>query len=131
MSYKTQLERTWWLKHAAFRRYMLREATVLPLVFALCCLLAGLWSLQTSAQFYAWQQFMAQPWVVAFNLLALIGALYHAFTFFQLFPRVMPIRVGNKQVPATLIVLAQWLGVVAVLLAMLWLAASGVLGGWQ
>lgn len=36
MSYKSELGRTWWLKNPAFKAYMLREATVLPLVFSSC-----------------------------------------------------------------------------------------------
>lgn len=45
MSYKPVLGRTWWLKNPAFKAYMLREATVLPLTFFILCMLAGIYSL--------------------------------------------------------------------------------------
>ncbi|MFN3899423.1 MAG: hypothetical protein ACK4ML_03540 [Alishewanella aestuarii] len=32
--YLQPLSRSWWLKHGFFLRYMLREATVLPLLFS-------------------------------------------------------------------------------------------------
>lgn len=131
MSYKTGLTSTWWLKHNAFKRYMLREATVLPLVFALCALLAGVWSLQNADQFAAWQQFMARPWVISLNVLAIVAGLYHAFTFFQLFPRVMPIRFGDRTVPAMVMVIGQWLAVLAVVVLMFWMFAGGLLGSLQ
>lgn len=121
MSYKPTLTRTWWLKHRFFVLYMLREGTVLPLVFLLCSLTAGGFALQSAEQFARWQHFMAIPWVVAVHGLALIAVLYHAFTFFRLFPRVMPVRIGAKLVPPAIMVAAQWFAVVAVIAAFLWL----------
>ncbi|EGN75476.1 fumarate reductase subunit C [Idiomarina sp. A28L] len=134
MSYKPTLTRTWWLKHRFFMLYMLREGTVLPLVFLLCSLSAGAFALQSVEQFASWQRFMANPWVVAIHTVALIAALYHAFTFFKLFPRVMPIRVGTKLVPPAIMVVGQWLAVVAVITVFLWLfvfsgAAHGIVAG--
>lgn len=121
MSYKPTLTRSWWLKHRFFVLYMLREGTVLPLVFLLCSLTAGAFAMQSAEQFAHWQRFMAAPWVVAVHALAFIAALYHAFTFFQLFPRVMPIRIGTKLVPPAIMVVGQWLAVVAVIAVFLWL----------
>ncbi|MCH8493543.1 MAG: fumarate reductase subunit C [Idiomarina sp.] len=121
MSYKPELTGSWWLKHRFFMLYMLREATVLPLVFLLCSLLAGIYSLASPEQFASWQAFMARPWVLALHGLALVAALYHAFTFFQLFPRVMPIRIGARLLPPALMVAVQWAAVLAVIVLFLWL----------
>lgn len=121
MSYKPFLTRAWWLKHRFFVLYMLREGTVLPLVFLLCSLTAGGFALQSAEHFARWQHFMATPGVIAAHGLALIAALYHAFTFFRLFPRVMPIRIGAKQVPSAIMVAAQWIAVVTVIVVFLWL----------
>ena len=43
--YQPKLSRSWWLKHNYYRLYMLREATVLPLLFFIGCLLYGLYYL--------------------------------------------------------------------------------------
>ena len=81
--YLQPLSRSWWLKHGFFLRYMLREATVLPLLFFCGCLLAGLYSLsQGESQYQSWLAFMAQPWVIALHALLLLASLYHAKTFF-------------------------------------------------
>lgn len=125
MSYKPELTGSWWLKHRFFKAYMLREATVVPLVFLLCSLIAGLFSLQDIERFSHWQAYMAHPLVILMHTLALAASLYHAATFFVLFPRVMPIRVGTREVPARLIVAGQWAGVLAVALLFLWLFAGG------
>ena len=122
MSYKTELGRTWWLKNSAFRAYMLREATVLPLVFFILCMLAGVYSLSKGEQ--AWQSWvvaMGSPLVLVLNVLALVASLYHAATFFVLFPRVMPIRLGGKKVSDNLIVAGQWAGVAGVFVLAAWI----------
>jgi fumarate reductase subunit C len=121
MSYKSELGRTWWLKNPAFKAYMLREATVLPLVFFILCMLAGIYSLGKGEQ--AWQSWvvvMGNPLVLTLNTLALVASLYHAATFFVLFPRVMPVRLGGQKVPDNLIVIAQWAGVAAVFVLAAW-----------
>lgn len=116
------LARTWWLKHRFFKRYMLREATVLPLVFFLLCLLAGMVALlKGPASWQGWVAFMGSPVVLALNLLALAASLYHAATFFVLFPRVMPLRIAGHRLPDTAIVAGQWAGVVVVALLLFWL----------
>lgn len=125
MSYKAQLTGRWWQKHGYFKRYMLREATVLPLMFLLFSLLAGVFSLPDATRFEHWQAYMAHPFVMGMHVLALAASLYHAATFFVLFPRVMPIRLGTRVVPESLIVLAQWILVVVVLALSLWLFTGG------
>lgn len=115
MSYQPSLKRTWWLKNKAFKMYMLRELTVLPLLFFLLCLIAGMYALsQDVTAWQTWQLTMRKPLVIMANSFALLASLFHAFTFFQLFPRVMPLRLAGKPVPAQVLILGQWGGVVAV-----------------
>lgn len=122
MSYKPVLGRTWWLKNPAFKAYMLREATVLPLTFFILCMLAGIYSLlRGEVSWLNWVAVMGNPLVLALNALALLASLYHAATFFVLFPRVMPIRLGDKKVPDNLIVAGQWAGVAGVFILASWI----------
>jgi len=118
--YQSELSRWWWLKQRYYRLYMLREATVLPLLFFIGCLLYSLYCLtQGAAHWQSFQLFMQQGWVIALNLLAFAASLFHAKTFFALFPRVMPLA------PAALMISGQWLATL--------LVATGVLllfGGW-
>ena len=62
---------------------------------------------------------MQQGWVIALNLLAFAASLFHAKTFFALFPRVMPLA------PARLMIGGQWLATLLVAAGLLVL-----LGGW-
>ena len=59
---------------------------------------------------------MQKGWVIALNTLALLASLYHAKTFFALFPRVMPLA------PAALMIALQWLACLGVIIALLWFA---------
>lgn len=127
MSYRPNLSRTWWLKNHAFKLYMLREATVLPLTFFLLCLTTGIYCLyQGETQWLHWQAIMANPLVLGINGLAMLACLFHAWTFFELFPRVMPIRLGTRVVSPKLIVGIQWLGVFAMIILF-----SRLFGGGQ
>ncbi len=63
--------------------------------------------------------FMANPLVIAINLVALAGSLFHAQTFFSMMPQVVPIRLGGKLVDKKIIVLAQWAAVAFISLIVL------------
>lgn len=113
--YVREMKRTWWKDHPFYRMYMLREATVLPLIFFTLCLTFGLGSLVLGeAAWNSWLSFMANPVVIAINIVALAGSLFHAQTFFSMMPQVMPIRIGGKLLDKKVIVLAQWAAVAVI-----------------
>jgi fumarate reductase subunit C len=118
--YVREMNATWWQKSNFYRMYMLREATVLPIIFFTLCLTFGLGSLVKGADSWeAWLSFMANPVVVAINVVALAGSLFHAHTFFNMFPQVMPLRLNGKPVDTKVIVLGQWAVVAAISLIVL------------
>ncbi|OBT16406.1 fumarate reductase subunit C [Vibrio sp. UCD-FRSSP16_10] len=107
--YVREMNRTWWKDHSFYRFYMLREATVLPLVLFTLFITFGLGSLVKGPEAWAsWLEFMANPVVIIINILALLGSLFHAQTFFSMMPQVMPMRFKGKAVDKKTIVLAQW-----------------------
>lgn len=113
--YVREMTRTWWKDHSFYRMYILREATVLPLIlftlfltFGLACLVVG------ESAWENWLNFMSNPFVIAINIVALAGSLFHAQTFFSMMPQVMPIRIAGKTLDKKVIVLAQWVAVVAI-----------------
>ncbi len=97
--YVREMKRTWWKDHPFYRFYMVREATVLPLILFTLFLTVGLDSLVKGPEAWqTWLDFMANPLVIAINLVALVGSLFHAQTFFSMMPQVVPIRLGGKLV---------------------------------
>ncbi|GAD90141.1 MULTISPECIES: fumarate reductase subunit FrdC [Vibrio] len=107
--YVRDMKRTWWKNHPFYRFYMVREATVLPLILFTLFITIGLGSLVKGPEAWAsWLEFMRNPIVILINILALLGSLFHAFTFFNMMPQVMPMRFKGKAIDGKAIVLAQW-----------------------
>ena len=120
--YVREMTRTWWKDHPFYRFYMVREATILPLIFFTICLTFGLGSLVKGPEAWAgWLDFMSNPIVVVLNILALLGSLFHAQTFFSMMPQVMPIKIKDKALDKKIVVLAQWAAVAAISLFVLML----------
>ncbi len=118
--YVREMKRTWWKDHAFYRFYMLREATVLPLILFTLFLTIGLGALVKGADAWqTWLSFMANPLVIAINIVALLGSLLHAKTFFSMMPQVMPMKLGGKPIDAKVIVLTQWAAVAFISLVVL------------
>ncbi|PMH42132.1 fumarate reductase subunit C [Vibrio sp. 10N.286.49.B3] len=118
--YVRSVSRTWWKSNPFYRFYMLREATVLPLILFTLFLTIGLGSLVKGPEAWeSWLCFMASPIVIAINLVALAGSLLHAHTFFNMMPQVMPIRLKGKLVDKKIIVLSQWAAVAFISLIVL------------
>ncbi len=113
--YVREVKRTWWNKLAFYRFYMLREATVLPLILFTLFLTIGLGCLVKGPQaWYEWLEFMANPVVIAINVVALAGSLLHAHTFFGMMPQVVPMRLKGKLIDKKIIVLSQWVAVAVI-----------------
>lgn len=107
--YTREMKRTWWTADPFYRRYMLREATVLPLILFTLFLTFGLGALVKGADAWSqWLSFMGHPVVVIISVLALAGSLFHAHTFFGMMPQVMPVRAKGKAIDKKTIVLSQW-----------------------
>ncbi len=118
--YVRKMKATWWQKSSFYRMYMLREATVLPIILFTIFLTFGLGSLVKGPEAWqTWLEFMAHPIVVAINIVALAGSLFHAHTFFKMFPQVMPLRIKGKLVDTKTIVLGQWAAVAVISLIVL------------
>ena len=118
--YVREMKRTWWQALPFYRFYMLREATVLPLILFTLFLTFGLGCLVKGAEAWqCWLSFMANPIIIAINIVALLGSLLHAHTFFGMMPQVVPIRIKDKVLDKKVVVAAQWAAVALISLIVL------------
>ncbi|EKO3963541.1 fumarate reductase subunit FrdC [Vibrio fluvialis] len=118
--YVREVKRTWWKDHPFYRFYMVREATVLPLILFTLFLTVGLGALVKGPEAWdSWLAFMANPIVIAINIVALAGSLFHAQTFFSMMPQVVPIRLNGKLLDKKIIALTQWAAVAFISLIVL------------
>jgi fumarate reductase subunit C len=92
--YKRKLGPGWWLSNSHYVQYMVREWTSLFVaVFSLIYVYEL--SLFASGAKDSALTLMKNPGIIAFNIVALLFTLYHAFTWFYLTGRVQPIKIGK------------------------------------
>ncbi len=107
--YVRQVERSWWLQHPRYVRYMIRELTSLFVGVYCALLVVGL--VRLSQGHAAWDGFIAAisgPLGVAFQLICLAFAIYHSVTWFALTPKAMPLTIKGEPVPGAAIVGAHY-----------------------
>ena len=115
----------WWQRDPFFIRYMLREATALAVAVYAGVLALGLLRLaQGEAAWNAWLQALRSPASIVLHALLLLGSLIHAYSWFQIMPKTLPLLFWQgRLVPASLIQRLGWLAAVsanALLLALAW-----------
>lgn len=120
----------WWLRNSAYRRYMLREATALPLLLFTLLLMSGLYQFtRGEAAFLEWLALLRSPWMWVLHGFALAAALLHAVTWIGLVPKILVIDTDRVRIRPAVVKLTHQVGAVAcnagvVLLAVLLLRAA-------
>ena len=95
--YVRPMKRTWFMESAFYRNYMIRESScVFDLLYAIN-LLVGLVRLgQGEAAWNGWLEFQANPLMIVFTVVTFGLTLYHATTYFDMTPRVLPQFIRKK-----------------------------------
>ena len=116
----------WWWRNPAYRRYMLREATAVPLLLYALCLLYGIRELaRGETAFIAWLGWMSSPPLLALQLVALVAAFGHAWTWFKLLPKILVIPTPRGVLPG------HWLRLANLLIAVLCWVLLPALAWWS
>jgi fumarate reductase subunit C len=111
---------TWYLRSGPYLRFMIREATSVFIAAYLVFLVIWLYRLgQGPQQFDAMMQALRSPLSIVLHAIVLSAALYHSITWFNLTPKVMPIRMGEECLPAPLVAIG--MGYLP------WIVLSGIL----
>lgn len=111
----------WWLARPRYIRYMMREISAVFIGIYVVVLIVGL--LQLSRGEAAYNEFLATvegPAGLIFAVFAMLFAIYHTYTWFQVTPKAMPLTLGGKRIPGAFIIAAHWFGFILVSTA-LWL----------
>jgi fumarate reductase subunit C len=124
--YRREVSKTgWWLTHPRYIRYMLREMSCIFIGAYAVLVIVGLWRLsQGQAAFEAYMATSYDTAGFAFAVPAMLFALYHTYTWFQVTPKAMPLVFAGKRVPGAVIVLGHWAGFI-VASAIFWLLVAG------
>ena len=110
----------WWRRDPFFVRYMIREATALIVALYALVLLAGALCLsQGEAAWDSWIAVLRSPASIVLHLLMLVAMIYHAYSWFEIMPKTMPIVfVGGKRVTAATITMVGLMAAAASSLAL-------------
>ena len=117
----------WWRHNPFFVRYMAREATALAVLVYALVLMVGVVCLSLGEPAWnAWLGFLRTPWALALHLALLVSMIVHAYSWFEIMPKTMPmIFLGGHRLEASTIRRSGWGATVAVSVA-LW----GLVGWW-
>jgi len=95
---------TWFFKRPRYMRYMAREITSIFIGIYTMLLLVGLARLsQGQFEYEAFLAALRQPASIVFHLLALAFSLYNSFTWFNVAPKALPIQVGDRHWPDSVV----------------------------
>jgi fumarate reductase subunit C len=114
----------WWSKNPYFMRYMVRESSAVFLAVYAVILLVGVFRLSQGAGAYnAWLAALTNPAAIVFHLVALVTVAYHAYTWWKVMPKTMPmLRVAGKRIPEIVLSAGGWAATVVVSLVVYALA---------
>ncbi|HEU4343295.1 MAG TPA: hypothetical protein VFU31_17230 [Candidatus Binatia bacterium] len=115
-----ELPRSWWLSKQSYFLFMLRELSSLFIAIFLVVFLVQLYQLTRGPEAYAaFARKLSSPGWILFNLITLLFALYHSITWFYSSAIVLPLRIGEREIPRNLFV-ALNIGVLIVVSLVIW-----------
>ena len=101
----------WFFQHPRYLRYMARELTCIFIGAYTLLLVVGVKRLsEGQAAYEAFLESLRSPGSVVFHVIALIFAVYHSATWFNLTPKALPVQLGETFLPDRLISGAHYAG---------------------
>ena len=92
--YVRPMKRTWFMDHPYYRNYMVRESSALFDGLYAVNLFWGLLQLTNGKEAWeGWLAFQANPLMILFTVVTLGLTIYHAVTYFDMTPRVLPQQI--------------------------------------
>jgi fumarate reductase subunit C len=120
--YRQPVSVWWWLESWQYSKFVLRELTSVAVGFFALELLLEVRAVARGEE--AYQRFLARlenPFLLALNLLALIFVLFHSVTWFNLAPKAMPVRVGGRRLPDSVVAGSNYAAWIAISAVMAWI----------
>jgi len=113
----------WFLRHPRYLRYMVREITCIFIgAYTLICAVGIVRLSQGEAAYEAFLEAFRSPVSVVFHVAALIFAVYHSATWFNLTPKALPVQLGEDFLPDAVIAGAHYAGWAILSIVILFLA---------
>lgn len=121
-TYKKKMPILWWANRLSSIRFITRELTSLAVAFFAVELLFFIRSLSVGPEAYAsFMETMRSPVWIALHIIVLAGLIYHSITWFNLAPKAMVLKVGEKPVPGAWVAAVNYAGWIIISVAIAWL----------
>ncbi len=121
-SYIRPYPKTWWLERRPYFFFVIREFTSLFVAGYCLFLLVLLFKLGDSREPYTQVvSFLQSPVILVVHIIFFIFVFYHAFSWFNLTPKILVLHLGEDRVPEIIISGAVYLAWIAVSILIYWL----------
>src|SRR5688572_1543819 len=121
-TYKKRMSIFWWASRWAHIKFISRELTsvfvagyVILFMFYIRSILQG------PEAFEGFSSLLRSPYMIGLHMIALLALLFHSVTWFNLAPKALVIKIGNKNVPGIVIALMNYGGWLVISIALIWL----------
>ncbi len=122
-AYVRPISPVWWQKSGFYRFYMLREGTAIPALWFSVELIFALYALKQGADsWHGFIVFLQHPITLLLNVMALLGALLHSKTWFELAPKATILIIKEQKMAAKPVIVLLWTITVLATLAVLAIA---------
>ena len=100
----------WWRRDPFFTRYMLREATAFGvLIYAIILAIGVVRLAQGESAWNGWLAALRSPGFVALHLVLLAAMVIHAYSWFEIMPKTMPMMfVAGRRIAQSTITRVGW-----------------------
>jgi fumarate reductase subunit C len=124
--YKRHMNIFWWANRWIHFKFIARELTSVCVAIYSLLLLSFAGSLLDGPEsFEAFVSTMQSPLFIVLHVLLLGGLLFHSITWFNLAPKAMVIKIGDRHIPGVFIALMNYVGWVVISVALIWLMVIG------
>lgn len=121
-AYKRKIPILWWTKRKSHIRFIVRELTSISVAFFAVILLLLIRSVSKGPDAYAgFIETLQSPFLIVLHIIAFVGLIFHSVTWFNLAPKAMVIKMGDKQAPGVLVALLNYAGWIIISVVIIWL----------
>lgn len=120
--YKRHMNIFWWANRWIHIKFIARELTSICVALYCIILLFYVWAILRGPEtFEAFSSAIRTPAAIILHVLLLGGLLFHSITWFNLAPKAMVIKLGEKNVPGIAIAMLNYVAWVVISVVLVWL----------
>lgn len=124
-TYRAPVGILWWLRKRSYTFFVLRELSAVFVAWAVVFVLLLVRAVaRGDAEYRAFLDWAATPWVVALHVVTLAFLVLHAITWFNLTPAAMVVRLRGRRVPPAAVAGGAYAGWLVVSAVIVWLVVT-------